>query len=593
MKNEKRRSAKPRGRKAALAKAFFFIFHFSFFILCSSSLSAAAVGGVSGRVVDVGGRPVDGVKVTASDGVVSISTIATAGWFLLSDLPPGLYGLTFEREGAGTVVWEEISIEPGRIAMVRITLPESEDDILTLSQETPMIDPGAIANGLSWSIDELRILPVSEPLDSLSRLTGLLHGSVRGSDAAGHLWIAGTPVAASVVPAVIHPEVFESVAAWSADATLRSSTDAPLFDLTLRAPRDSERGSLHALLAPEGWTDDVGFAELALFLGNEWISERMWGSASHAVRDGESDGRQSSGRMRLAATPSLSVDGALLFVEDDVDLSHGGVNVRLQRASTSLLAALSRSDSQNDLNRIATEVRHWRGGAVSHEFLAGGAALDDGDGAAEAYVSDTVRWNRWIVLAGVRYDDRQRSEFLPRFQVSYVIDHRTNVRAAANDYLADEEGRVRELLVSAERSILDEFVIELALSRRRFDGCRSVCEAETDAAQLFATKRLSNRWMMQAHAAIASTDPREERHPEWSWGVSGGVELPWSLHVGVVAASTELEEDQRLRTIDLRLTRSFPLDKVGLETWLDVLTGDRRQQPEETHSVRVGARVSF
>jgi outer membrane receptor protein involved in Fe transport len=85
--------------------------------------SAAASGAIRGRVVDADFQtPISRVQVTLLEAFLAASTNAD-GDFVFERVPPGIYTLSFGREGYERVVKTGISVGPGQVAEVNVEMP--------------------------------------------------------------------------------------------------------------------------------------------------------------------------------------------------------------------------------------------------------------------------------------------------------------------------------------------------------------------------------------------------------------------------------------------------------------------------------------
>ncbi len=126
-------------------------------------------GTVQGRLIDEQGSPVAGGTVTLEGSAAPQRTSADAqGHFRFLQVPPGAYSVTVSAPGFATVTREAVLVSVGRLTALEIPLRVSDvSEELTVSGETPLIDPGRVATGQTFAREQLTELPTARDIWSL------------------------------------------------------------------------------------------------------------------------------------------------------------------------------------------------------------------------------------------------------------------------------------------------------------------------------------------------------------------------------------------------------------------------------------------
>jgi len=94
------------------------------------------MGGIKGQVRSKGRGPVAGVSVTVRQHEREVTSSATdsKGEFSIKGLPPGVYGLTFRKEGLSVGTLEDIQVKAGKTVALpdRVVLTENDASIARL-----------------------------------------------------------------------------------------------------------------------------------------------------------------------------------------------------------------------------------------------------------------------------------------------------------------------------------------------------------------------------------------------------------------------------------------------------------------------------
>lgn len=250
-------------------------------------------------------------------------------------------------------------------------------------------------------------------------------------------------------------------------------------------------------------------------------------------------------------------------------------------------------------------------------------------------LSDFLQWRSWTFQGGIRAE--RTSLFLSR-ELSTTIDPRvtisramgssqkTTLKAGINRYRDDDQRSVDEVLAIAEHQILPEFLVGVQLSKRRYDRkCGRVqdIDLQHDSAEVFATKRMSNRWMMRGFVDAQNLD-LDGCHPfaqstltdaALAYGLSTVVEGPWAINVALALtgrSAIELgdrEAAPEFFQADLRVSKALSIAGRRLDAFAELVNatnqrdslgrlspvglGMTRINNQLPRSVRIGGRLNF
>ena len=144
----------------------------SLVLLSAPSAAAQAVsattGAINGRVTDNTGAVLPGVTVTlASPSMMGTRTaISTAeGQYRFPAIPPGVYQLTYELSGFGTVRRDEIRVTLGFTATVNVELGVATlQESVTVTGESPVVDTQSTTITTNFDAKQLANLPSARDL---------------------------------------------------------------------------------------------------------------------------------------------------------------------------------------------------------------------------------------------------------------------------------------------------------------------------------------------------------------------------------------------------------------------------------------------
>lgn len=137
---------------------------------------SASTGILEGKVTDESGAPVAQADILVShqDGVTRRAASSDArGAFRIGFLPPGLYRLTIRRIGFQPVQINELSVRPGRVEQVAITLERAAVrlDSIVVQAAPVRINTSDTESGSRLTTKDLAVLPIPNDVHSLVAFT--------------------------------------------------------------------------------------------------------------------------------------------------------------------------------------------------------------------------------------------------------------------------------------------------------------------------------------------------------------------------------------------------------------------------------------
>ena len=126
-------------------------------------------GNVYGNVIDQTGTPIPGGTATLTGPSQPTTTSVDAtGLFRFLKVPPGRYSVTVTMPGFTTVTRENVIVSVGQNTQIDMQLKlSSVQETVTVTSETPLLDPRKVETGQNFSRDELTEIPTSRDIWSL------------------------------------------------------------------------------------------------------------------------------------------------------------------------------------------------------------------------------------------------------------------------------------------------------------------------------------------------------------------------------------------------------------------------------------------
>src|SRR4051794_999158 len=135
------------------------------------------LGSISGVITDPGGAALPGVTVSVESPALQVSDMVrqsdAAGEYRLTDLPTGLYKVTYELTGFSTVVRSEIRLTSGFNARINVTLPLATfEQNITVTAQSPLVDVVSTRGGTTVAKEVLTATPNTGTMQDLFVISG-------------------------------------------------------------------------------------------------------------------------------------------------------------------------------------------------------------------------------------------------------------------------------------------------------------------------------------------------------------------------------------------------------------------------------------
>jgi hypothetical protein len=129
---------------------------------------SATTGAINGRVTDTTGAVLPGVTVTiASPSMMGTRTAVTTadGQYRFAAIPPGLYQITYELSGFGTLTRDQVRITLGFTATINVELGlAAVQENVTVAAESPVVDTQSTSISTNFDAKQLANLPSARDL---------------------------------------------------------------------------------------------------------------------------------------------------------------------------------------------------------------------------------------------------------------------------------------------------------------------------------------------------------------------------------------------------------------------------------------------
>jgi hypothetical protein len=428
-------------------------------LFCAAPAAAAVApsGAVRGEVVSDRGQPLAAARVTIEAPPVVLQTMTRAdGSFEFPDLRPGLYAAMAQAEGFTTLIRTHVEVSVALTTRLVFTLePAEEEELVTETAESPLLDPLRAGGGTTVRGEELRNLALPRGFASLAGRVPFWSADRRGGLAAAGAspdaatWnIDGIVLRESARPLIASH--LETETAWQVrfDTGGRAhylETSGGEIDVVTRPPSDSHRGSATlSVTIPGGDRSAAGEARAnaALEGGGPLVADRAWwwvaGGGTAAERETssgtEAEERSSTlaGKIDLRAGSRLTFGGRILDLalgerggsggtgfDDEHDIFARrvessltlGPRLQLRGGATAIDRKSTGEAGSRELSADGEGLFVGTSGAVVHTFRAGTSAsnLESGDGESRleaAWLADEMTSGAWSALVAVRYDER-------------------------------------------------------------------------------------------------------------------------------------------------------------------------------------------
>jgi hypothetical protein len=594
-----------------------------------ATLTASAI---TGRVM-AGEQPLAGVTVMASSPALQharATLTGPRGTYWLGGLPPGLYDVTFSRAGMTTLTRRAV-VELGRVARSDAELEPSADEesITSTARQISVADTTAVTSHFDDA--------------TLDRLPGRDTAAAIGPDAYSPSYADVDGAPPFLASAGGSEDLIEQVTSFRAAPPVEyESYGGKLFALRTRSGREDFFLSLRDTVSNDGWNEggpfgsrDEGLQNLfEAHGGGRIVSQRLWffaglwdgGDATRYTRDQRGVLLKLHGQAGAAhhvdAQYATGESGAYTSTESSsLSLRHTGVfgprivtETLLSRATSAMTffgPGGAPAPQVPPPPREHADFLASRGSWVipthhgDHVLTAGVNAWDMQQFDTSAlFVSDRWSASRWVVNAGVRYEDTpfRSGRLSPRVAVTYDLrgDGTQAIAASYGEYSSGTSARPLRIAALG-------YAIALGTSgTARADLIRRGASFATAATslQLDGRYRLFDRFELGGTYTYTRFDdddlfPVEPNHQASAWA---GVQLPARSHEFGVTVLQRLVQFQGynpgsgtfseiVTPTDVALRYAIPLSRLGLTFAADVTNAFGMDDNAVPRTVRFWTRV--
>jgi hypothetical protein len=248
-------------------------------------------GNLYGKVSDEAGAALPGVTVTLDTGEAPRVQVTNAqGEFRFLGLAPATYGLKAERQGYSPVDDGHIVISVGHNTNIELTMAKGLEEVVSVSGESPLLDPKQDHPGAIVSFNELQKIPTArDPWTVLEGTPGVLVDRVNvgggqsgqqsaytgpGSFGAQSVWsVDGVVItdmsATGSTPAYYDFDSFEEmqISTGGSDSTI--ATGGVVLNIVTKRGTNEYRGSARYLQVPGGTQSNTTFKKSDVPLGQQ------------------------------------------------------------------------------------------------------------------------------------------------------------------------------------------------------------------------------------------------------------------------------------------------------------------------------------
>ncbi len=115
-----------------------------------SAYGPGGTAGIVGAIVDEQGTELPGVTVTLTSKAIPnpiVQVTNAKGFFRFFALPPGDFAVKAELEGFSTIEYPNLKLNSNRTSVVEVTMSSGVEDAITVTSESPMLDPRRLSTG--------------------------------------------------------------------------------------------------------------------------------------------------------------------------------------------------------------------------------------------------------------------------------------------------------------------------------------------------------------------------------------------------------------------------------------------------------------
>ena len=141
-------------------------------------------GKLTGRILDQKNQPIIGANVLLIGTTIGASSDID-GYYVIINVPVGVYGVRFGSIGYQTKIIKEVHINAGQTTTLDVSIAEVliESQEVTVVAERPLVDTRQTSSVAILGKDDINVMPVQSLNDIVSIQAGVVDGHFRGGRA--------------------------------------------------------------------------------------------------------------------------------------------------------------------------------------------------------------------------------------------------------------------------------------------------------------------------------------------------------------------------------------------------------------------------
>jgi hypothetical protein len=264
--------------------------------IASGAFAQSQTGNVYGNVRDDKGEPLPGVTLTLSGGgAPSIQVSDAQGAFRFIGVYPGTYKLEGALEGFSPVVYPSLVVNLNRNTTVELAMNAAVEETITITAESPLLDPRKVSTGATIDKTELEKIPTArDPWVILQTTPGVLVDRVNvggnesgqqsgyvggGDDGTNSTWsIDGVEItdvgAIGSSSSYYDFDAFEEMQVTTGGSDSGARTGGVGINLVTKRGTNEWRGSARYLVSDQDWQSNSDLDDSDFGQPGPWNSNR-------------------------------------------------------------------------------------------------------------------------------------------------------------------------------------------------------------------------------------------------------------------------------------------------------------------------------
>ncbi|HEY9420118.1 MAG TPA: carboxypeptidase regulatory-like domain-containing protein [Thermoanaerobaculia bacterium] len=266
--------------------------------LALPALGQLQSGNIHGTVASTDGATLPGVTITLTAKAGSAGTQTTVtdanGGFRFLGLSPGTYQVKAEVQGYSPVESQDLPVNVGRNTQIELTMTTQVSDIITIVEETPLLDPRRPGQTQTVTLADLERIPSArDPWAVLQTAPGVLTDRINvggnesgqqsqyvgpGSSGGQAIWsLDGVVItdmsAVGSSPAYYDFDAFEEMQVTTGGSDASMATGGVVLNMVTKRGTNEWRGSARYYKTDDSTQSDLSFDRGELGQAGEWNND--------------------------------------------------------------------------------------------------------------------------------------------------------------------------------------------------------------------------------------------------------------------------------------------------------------------------------